>query len=362
VRVTIVHYACRADHDLGLEKVSASNKLIVAMYSTGDPNRQSFTSEFEILRADLARIFVDLADRRPGVKFVYGDYVSALSHPAGESGPVHVEFTNGKLPAGDYDLVVGADGMMSRTRAIATGQPAKAQTVELGGTYCAYFTIPRIDSDSPTLARLYTATGARMIMLRPTPAGTGALFMFMRHGDAKIQAATAKGVDAQKAMLAGVFADAGWQTPRILEGMMGTDDFYFQEIAQVKSSRWSYGRTVLLGDAAYCPSPFTGMGTSLALYGTYILAGEISNALRDGRSLDDALARYDSMARPYVERVQKVPMSVVRLFFPKTRIGVWILDAVVALMYRIGVFTWGGYDSAEQEDEGLPVYDWTDEQ
>jgi 2-polyprenyl-6-methoxyphenol hydroxylase-like FAD-dependent oxidoreductase len=333
------------------------------MYSTGDPSRQSFTSEFEILRADLTRIFVDLSKGRPGVEFVYGDYISSLSYPAGETGPVHVEFTNGKLPAGDYDLVVGADGFMSRTRAIASGIPAKAQTFSVGGTYCAYFTIPRIDTDSSTLARIYSAVGARTIMLRPTSAGTGALLMFMRHNDARVQAATTQGVDTQKAMLADMFADAGWQTPRILEAMMKSDDFYFQEIAQVKSPRWSYGRTVLLGDAAYCPSPFTGMGTSLALYGTYILAGEISNALRDGRSLDDALARYDSVARPYVERVQKIPLWVVRMFFPKSRFGLWLLDTVASLMYRIGVFTWGGGGpDKEVEDEKLPVYEWADNQ
>ncbi len=45
---------------------------------------------------------------------------------------------------------------------------------------------------------------------------------------------------------------------------------------QVHLDRWSAGRVVLLGDAGYCPSPLTGMGTSLALVGAYVLAGELA--------------------------------------------------------------------------------------
>jgi hypothetical protein len=47
-----------------------------------------------------------------------------------------------------------------------------------------------------------------------------------------------------------------------------------QRTAQVHASTWSRGRVVLLGDAAYCASPISGMGTSLALAGAYVLAGE----------------------------------------------------------------------------------------
>ena len=35
------------------------------------------------------------------------------------------------------------------------------------------------------------------------------------------------------------------------------------------------GRVTLVGDAGYCPSPLSGQGTSLALVGAYVLAGEL---------------------------------------------------------------------------------------
>ena len=47
---------------------------------------------------------------------------------------------------------------------------------------------------------------------------------------------------------------------------------------------WSEGR-VTCGDAGYCASPLSGMGTSLALVGAYVLAGELGPA-GDGLSTE----------------------------------------------------------------------------
>ena len=58
----------------------------------------------------------------------------------------------------------------------------------------------------------------------------------------------------------------------------GGDDFYFDSFAQVHMPAWSTGRVTLVGDAGYCASPLSGMGTSLALVGAYVLAGELGPA------------------------------------------------------------------------------------
>jgi 2-polyprenyl-6-methoxyphenol hydroxylase-like FAD-dependent oxidoreductase len=47
-------------------------------------------------------------------------------------------------------------------------------------------------------------------------------------------------------------------------------------MGQVQLDRWSQGRVVVLGDAGCCPSPLTGLGTSLALVGAYILSGGLA--------------------------------------------------------------------------------------
>lgn len=63
----------------------------------------------------------------------------------------------------------------------------------------------------------------------------------------------------------------------------------------------------VVGDAGYAPSAYTGTGTSLALIGAYVLAGEISQQRDD---IPAALASYERVLRPYVESVQKLPPSI----------------------------------------------------
>ena len=55
-------------------------------------------------------------------------------------------------------------------------------------------------------------------------------------------------------------------------------DLYFDSVSKVKMDNWSRGRIALLGDAGYCPSSLSGMGTGLALVGAYVLAGELATA------------------------------------------------------------------------------------
>jgi 2-polyprenyl-6-methoxyphenol hydroxylase-like FAD-dependent oxidoreductase len=74
-------------------------------------------------------------------------------------------------------------------------------------------------------------------------------------------------------------------------------------LAQIKMEHWSKGRIALVGDAAYCPSPYTGQGTSLALVGAYVLAWELA---RSGDDYAGAFARYHARMRPFVEVDQAI--------------------------------------------------------
>jgi 2-polyprenyl-6-methoxyphenol hydroxylase-like FAD-dependent oxidoreductase len=60
---------------------------------------------------------------------------------------------------------------------------------------------------------------------------------------------------------------------------------------------WSRGRVALAGDAAYCPTPFTGQGTSLALIGAFVLARELTRTPKDHAA---AFARCEARMRPFV--------------------------------------------------------------
>lgn len=133
---------------------------------------------------------------------------------------------------------------------------------------------------------------------------------------------------AQKALLREVFADMRWETPRMLEMMDAAPDFYFDSLSQVKMENWSTRRAVLLGDAASCASPMAGMGTSIAMVGAYVLAGELKEANGDYAA---AFARYEATMRGFVGEAQKMAEGV-SWFIPATRMKLWLSSRMWSLM------------------------------
>jgi 2-polyprenyl-6-methoxyphenol hydroxylase-like FAD-dependent oxidoreductase len=98
-----------------------------------------------------------------------------------------------------------------------------------------------------------------------------------------------------------VYEGIGWEIPRLLEMMPTASDWYFDMAAQIDMPRWSQGRVVLVGDAAYCASPMSGQDTSIALIGAYVLAGELAAAPGDHLR---AFEEYEIVMRPFVEANQ----------------------------------------------------------
>lgn len=74
----------------------------------------------------------------------------------------------------------------------------------------------------------------------------------------------------------------------MFDGVNEADDIYVQVCAQVKLDSWSKRRTGVVGDAAFYPSPSSGMGTSV------VLAGETSKYGGDYRK---AFGAYESIIR-----------------------------------------------------------------
>jgi 2-polyprenyl-6-methoxyphenol hydroxylase-like FAD-dependent oxidoreductase len=115
---------------------------------------------------------------------------------------------------------------------------------------------------------------------------------------------------------AAVFADGGWEIPRLLEAMRHADDLFFDTVSQIRMPCWSKGRVGLAGDAAFAPSFLSGQGTSLALVGAYVLAGEL--AAHDNPA--DALAAYERTVRPFAEANQALATKEGGSFFlPRTQ-------------------------------------------
>jgi 2-polyprenyl-6-methoxyphenol hydroxylase-like FAD-dependent oxidoreductase len=101
----------------------------------------------------------------------------------------------------------------------------------------------------------------------------------------------------------------GWEVPHILEGLAEAPEVYFDSIAQVHLDSYARGRVCLTGDAAWCASPRSGMGTTLALVGCYVLAHEMQTA---GEDYATAFAQYQRLLAPYVARCQKLAIATLR--------------------------------------------------
>jgi len=150
-------------------------------------------------------------------------------------------------------------------------------------------------------------------------------------------------VEQQKKLVRAAYAGVGWEVPRILDGIAAATDFYFDSIAQIRMPRHHSGRVALLGDAGYCASPLSGMGTSLALVGAYVLAGELYAA---GGDHEAAFARYQAEMRDYVKQCQTLPPGGVKGFAPNsaqmirmrnlsmTMMTRWPMRALIARQFR----------------------------
>ena len=119
--------------------------------------------------------------------------------------------------------------------------------------------------------------------------------------------------------------------PAMLDLLPTASDVYLDEVAHVVMPRWSEGRIVLLGDAAFAVSLFAGKGATLAMAGAVVLA----DALADGPDeIDAALAAYEARLRPWVETAQRMARRNIHLFAPANRFQLLAREAMLRLAAR----------------------------
>lgn len=206
------------------------------------------------------------------------------------------------------DLVVGADGPHSAVRRLAFG-PEEEFVRPLGG-YHAWFTAP----DTAGLDGwflIYQAPGGLLASLRPSrDPGIAKAGLAFQSPPVPYDR---RDPDAQRELLAARFAGAGWHCDALVAAARAADDFYFDAFDQVHMDDWSRGRVTLIGDAGYCASPLSGMGTTLALVGAYVLAGELGPARDvDAARPAAALQRYQAVLWPFVDRCQTLGNTIER--------------------------------------------------
>ncbi|MGW1105756.1 FAD-dependent monooxygenase [Streptomyces sp. NPDC002540] len=257
--------------------------------------------DIEVRRGDLTDALH--AAVRDDVEFLFNDSIETLD----QSGHgVDVAFRGGSRRT--FDMVFGADGLHSRTREFLFGPEAQFHRY-LG--YCfAGFTMRN------------TLGLSHELMMWNTPGRAAALyavedndevhaFLNFTHPEPPFDAF--RNPEAQRDLVATVFANAEWEVPGMLAAMRDADDLFFDGVSQIRMPRWSSGRVALVGDAAYSPSFLTGQGSSLALVGAYMLAGSLAD-----RDHTAGFAAYERNTREFVTLNQELVGEGDAALFPTT--------------------------------------------
>jgi 2-polyprenyl-6-methoxyphenol hydroxylase-like FAD-dependent oxidoreductase len=245
--------------------------------------------DVELFRDDLSKLLLGAVRES---EILFGDSITEM-----REGPGGVKVCFQHAQSRTFDLVVGADGIHSGVRRLVFG-PERPFLKPLG-VGLAIFSTPN-----------YLGLKNWQISFRDESRGFGyLLYPVPDNSELRINIGFGAGladdhsgdVDAQKALVAERSAGWGWEVPKFIERMWPAADFYFGALAQTVMDSWSRGRVALVGDAGYCPSPFSGQGTSLALVGAYVLAEELGASPGDHAR---AFAAYERRMRPYVLKNQ----------------------------------------------------------
>lgn len=347
----------------GISFVDDDGRPYGTIRATGNPDQQSLVSEYEIFRGDLAQVLFDLSTGNENVRYIFGEQIASMQQDENEDGPIKVEFANG-LTTSEYDLVVACDGATSRTRAMGFGGSVRDH-VESVNSWAAFFSIEQDLVKGSKIGHACSAVGGRFLAVGNDPAGRNRVTLMGIHPRNKrdetlpFREAVKQGDEALKRFIAQYYKGVGWKAKEAMAAMMTSSDFYANEMVQVKVPRLHKGRFVLVGDAGYAPGP-TGTGTTLAMTGAYVLAGEVGKHKGD---LAAGLKGYEERMRPIIDDMQKIPPMILSICAPQTAWGIWLRNYIFAFIAWTNITEYaqkffGSSAFASSDRYGLPNYEW----
>lgn len=261
---------------------------------TGGPE---FPACMGMYRPDLARILVRRAID-VGVRIHYGSKVTGVRE--GENGVV---VDVGGVAVGEFDLLIGADGLHSTVRQLI-GIDTKPEPTGMG-IWRAFVRRPA----EVTQSQLYY--GGPMYIAGYTPTGVDTCYAFLvedaqDHFDVPHDEAVELMRDASAAYF------GPWEEIRV---SLGEDSRvnYTWFTAHLVEGAWNRGRTVIIGDAAHSCPPTVAQGAAQALEDGAVLA----QLLIESHSVDTDF--WDSFHRRRLPRARAVVEASVQL-------GAWQLE------------------------------------
>jgi 2-polyprenyl-6-methoxyphenol hydroxylase-like FAD-dependent oxidoreductase len=267
-----------------------------------------------IRRADLYRVLRE-ACARQGVPIAHGRRLADAA--AGPDG-VRASFTDGSEATGD--LLVGADGLRSRTRTIIDPDAPGARytgLLNVGG----YARGLDLGSEPGVMSFCF---GIRCFLGYVTsPAGD--VWWFANPpmpAEPTREQVAADSAEAWRPRLRELFAGDALPVPALLDASDGLfAGWPTYDMPRVRT--WHRDGMVLVGDAVHAASPASGQGASMAFEDAVTLA----LCLRDRPTPAEAFAAYEQLRRPRVQKVVARGKRTGDLKAPGP-LGRWVRDHV----------------------------------
>jgi 2-polyprenyl-6-methoxyphenol hydroxylase-like FAD-dependent oxidoreductase len=255
------------------------------------PRLADGTVAMTIKRGDLYGVLRDEAMRR-GIPLEYGKRLVAATRTSW--GGVRTTFADGTTAEGD--VLIGADGLKSKVRALIDPEAPAARFVGLlnFGGYARGVELP---GQVGTFHMIFGKRSFFAWIKNPN----GETWWFAnpwRNEEPSAVELEAKNLEAWRAELLDLFRDDASPAVELIRATEeitgGWPSYDFQRVPT-----WHRDRMVIIGDAAHAASPSSGQGASMAIEDAIVLA----RCLRDDPGIDSALAAYEKERRARVEKI-----------------------------------------------------------
>jgi 2-polyprenyl-6-methoxyphenol hydroxylase-like FAD-dependent oxidoreductase len=249
------------------------------------------TVSHTLKRSDLYSTLRDEAIRR-GARVEHGKrLVDAERRP---DGGVVARFEDGTEAEGD--LLIGADGIHSRTRRVIDPSAPGARYIpvlNIGG----YASGLRVQAKPDTFHMVFGNRAFFGYAVHPS----GEIWWFAnppRPDEPTRAELAAIGSEQWREMLVDLFAEDDFPAVEIIRATPGKlAGWATYDLPKVPT--WHRGAMIVIGDAAHATSPSSGQGASMAIEDGVVLA----RCLRDLPEVPQAFAAYEQLRRKRVERI-----------------------------------------------------------
>ncbi|MFE7228247.1 FAD-dependent monooxygenase [Nocardioides sp. NPDC057577] len=262
-----------------------------------------------ILRGDIEAALYDQAAGTTEIR--YGTSPAAIDEHA-DGVDVTLRTTDGHESTERFDLVVGADGLRSTVRRLVFG-PDEELMRPLNHIIGVALLEEQVPGFGPSDGLILAEEG-RSVWVFGFADHTPTVMFSYRTAD---ESAQFQGAPIDRLRDAFGPEQAGPILENLFDQFEAAEDSLFDSVHQVVMPTWHTDRVVLVGDAAWCLTLYSGMGASTGIAGADLLGTTLA---RNPGNTARALREWEQRLRPFIEVQQRSGRTDgLAMFVPQTR-------------------------------------------